>query len=219
MTKNNILSFREETKKLVTEISNQLSIPNAFENLEKYFNLIEKENQKYNLTGFSGESLWEEGIYNSIFPLWFFLKDKVQIDSKFVLADIGSGVGFPSIPFSIITNISVVAIEPRRQRCSFLELVIKELNLNNIRVIFSKAENVKDIFPNFITARAVGKMNNLLKIASPFLKSNTPFIFLKGPMVDKEILEAKNIIEKLNLKLKILDIPSKSHKTTKLVIS
>lgn len=214
MIKSSILSFKEETKKLVTEISQFLSIDNQFNKLTKYVELIEKENKIHNLTGFTGESLWEEGIYDSIFPLWFFLKDQIKDNKNLLLIDIGSGVGFPSVPFSIVTDIQVLAIDSRKKRCEFLELVKNELNLSNLEIIFKKSQNVLNIKGDFITARAVGSLENLLKISIHLLKDKGQLIFFKGPKAQTEIYNVNTTI-----KFKVINITSLSHKETKLIIN
>lgn len=50
-----------------------------FLDFEKYVSLIEEHNKNINLTGFSGESLWEEGILNSLLHMNSSTKDKSEI--------------------------------------------------------------------------------------------------------------------------------------------
>ncbi|WP_334687527.1 hypothetical protein [Mycoplasmopsis cynos] len=57
-----------------------------FSLFQKYFDLIEEKNKVMNLTGFSGERLWEEGIFESLI---FMLKITENQENKIIL-DIGA---------------------------------------------------------------------------------------------------------------------------------
>lgn len=61
-----------------------------------------------NLTGFTQDQLWKEGIYESIITL----KQSIYLKTKIALLDVGAGAGFPSIPFFIInSDIKLVIVE------------------------------------------------------------------------------------------------------------
>lgn len=161
--------------------------------LQKYHTLIETHNKTMNLTGFSGDKLWEEGIYQSILVLSNFLKFNDQ------LTDIGAGAGFPSIPIAIFLELDLTIIEPMQKRVKFLKLVSNELNLN-INFISERVEDIieEEKYLN-ITARAVTDLKKLIEITSKIGKINAKYLFFKGPLVFEEQQQAKKIIKELKI--------------------
>ncbi|WP_434336940.1 16S rRNA (guanine(527)-N(7))-methyltransferase RsmG [Mesomycoplasma conjunctivae] len=184
-------SIKQEIKLLVGETS--------FSQLERYVNLIEEKNKVMNLTGFSGEKLWKEGILESILTLNFVQK-WTKKKKNFSLVDIGSGVGFPSIPYLIFNpNIDLTIVESLQKRCDFLKLVAKELGLK-FNLVCNRMENVDQKF-DILTARAVTSLDKLIKLTKKNLTSSSIVAFIKGPKIFDEIktVEKENfIIEKVN---------------------
>ena len=189
------MNFKEKTKLLVSKKS--------FENLCKYVDLIEQKNKTINLTGFFGDALWQEGIYESI----FLLNNLISKKNNLKILDIGSGVGFPTIPYLIANPLNKITIyEPMQKRFSFLEEVRKILNLNfDIKRIRSEDSKENEYF-DFITARAVAPFKILSEISHHLLKINGKFCFIKGPKAKEEIQEASWIINKLKIKPNIQKI-------------
>ncbi|WP_369991402.1 16S rRNA (guanine(527)-N(7))-methyltransferase RsmG [Mycoplasmopsis arginini] len=172
-----------------------------------YYSLIEEENQKYNLTGFYGERLIKEGIIESILIFKNINDQVLDLNQKKVL-DIGSGAGFPIIPYFIYNpNFDLTIYEPMQKRVNFLNLVISKCNLKNIRVLKLRAEDSKEyeIF-DFISARAVSELKNLVEISHHLGKLNSTFCFLKSTSFQKEIYNSSFIQNTLKIKYKALDL-------------
>lgn len=165
-----------------------------FKKLEKYVELIEEKNKVMNLTGFTGDRLWKEGIFESLLCM----DALVNTDDKEIL-DIGAGAGFPSIPFAIAhPDKHVTIIEPLQKRIVFLDEVIQELNLN-VTLIVDRAEESDQIEKfDVITARAVAPLKALVEISHKLGKIGAKFSWIKGPGVQEEILEAQKIFGKIN---------------------
>ncbi|VEU59557.1 glucose-inhibited division protein B [Mesomycoplasma neurolyticum] len=182
---------------------------NIFSKLEKYVELIEQENQKINLTGFSGDRLWEKGIYESLFLLSNIFQNENLKNKK--MLDIGSGVGFPSIPFFIANNnFELTIYEPIQKRVNFLKMVANELNLKvNIKKIRAEDSKEEKRF-DYITARAVSELKILIEISHFLGKKGGKFFFLKGPAIFDEIKRAE-------AELKIFKI--KNYNSTKYISS
>lgn len=195
------MTFKQKTHEFVLSVST----PEAFKNLETYVNMIEEKNKVMNLTGFTGDRLWEEGIYESIISLWEIFKDP----SKKHMLDIGAGAGFPSVPFKIVfPEMNLTIIEPINKRVNFLKEVSNALNLN-IKLIIGRAEETKNTTFDLITARAVAPLYALLEISSHLGNIGTKYGFLKGPSIDDETLEAKNIIQKLGIQFEVKKLTSR----------
>ncbi|WP_426461263.1 16S rRNA (guanine(527)-N(7))-methyltransferase RsmG [Mycoplasma hafezii] len=180
-----------------------------FNLFEQYVALIEEKNKVMNLTGFTGDKLWQEGILES---LLFMLKITENKDNISIL-DVGAGCGFPSIPYVLTKpNNKVVIYEPLQKRVNFLNLVIDELNLNeyvtvyNQRVEEMKEKNLFDI----ITARAVGSVQTMLMSSFHLVKLHGTLSLLKGDKAQEEVSKAADILSKLKINLEIIPFQNKN---------
>lgn len=62
--------------------------------------------------------------------------------------DLGSGAGFPGVPLAVTTQKSrFTLVESRRRRASFLRAVVRELSLENSRVVNARIENWHPVTP------------------------------------------------------------------------
>lgn len=191
-------------KKFLPENSDEIN-----EMLYQYYVLIETENQKYNLTGFHNEKLILEGIIESILVFKEINQKVCDLKSKYIL-DIGAGAGFPSLPYYIYTNqnFNLTIYESLKKRCVFLELVKQKLNLGNLTIKNIRAEDSSELEKfNFITARAVSELKNLIQISYHLGKlNNCIFCFLKSNNYLKELENSQKYIKELNLHIKTLEI-------------
>ncbi|EIE41178.1 16S rRNA (guanine(527)-N(7))-methyltransferase RsmG [Mycoplasmopsis canis] len=173
-----------------------------FSLFEKYVNLIEEKNKVMNLTGFSGERLWEEGIWESLIFMLQIVKDRNGLN----ILDIGAGAGFPSIPYALTKPKNKIFIyEPLQKRVLFLELVVNELNLNNyVEIKRTRVEEVKDknLF-DIVTARAVSSVRGLLMSSFHLVKLNGEMSLLKSKKVYEEIEEAQPILKLIDHSINI----------------
>ncbi|WP_404924336.1 16S rRNA (guanine(527)-N(7))-methyltransferase RsmG [Mesomycoplasma hyopneumoniae] len=176
-------------KRLVQEFLPKLD----FENLEKYVNLIEFSNKNFNLTAFSGDILWKEGIFESIFTMNFIVGlVNNKENKKLKILDIGAGSGFPSIPF-LITNpeIKLTISESMQKRCQFLKDVSEKLDLK-FNLICKPVQEIDPQKFDIITARAVANLEKLEKITKKIHFPKTLLAFIKGPKVFNEVQNCKN---------------------------
>lgn len=196
---------------------------NKFNQMEIYVNLIEEYNQKMNLTGFSGDKLWEEGIFQSLLLLnnAFNKNDSLNsFNTKQKMLDIGAGAGFPSIPFLIqhINKLELTIYEPMNKRVQFLEMVKEKLNISNLTIkkIRSEDSNQKNFF-DFVTARAVTELKNLIEISHHLGKINCQFSFLKSLKIDQEIKDSEWIMKKMNIQNFKIDTINFNDKSNKII--
>ncbi|MBN0919531.1 16S rRNA (guanine(527)-N(7))-methyltransferase RsmG [[Mycoplasma] gypis] len=191
---------KQETSTIFTSYLDDLN-EKQIDLLYRYYELIEQKNKVMNLTGFTDEKLVIEGIIESILVLNEAFK--LEENKKYKLVDIGAGAGFPSVPFFLVHHeqIELTIIEPLKKRCAFLQEVAQDLKLT-INITNQRAEDVKfHEYFDLVTARAVMDLKKLIEVSCQLGKLNSQQVFVKGQNVEKEILESKNIVDKLGLKI------------------
>ena len=184
--------FIKELNKLDIEITDK-----KLDQLDKYYQLLYKENQKYNLTTITKEKdVYLKHFYDSLT-----IVKAIKLDNQY-LCDIGTGAGFPGIVLKIFfPNLKIDLIDSTLKKCNFLNMVINELNLTDINVINTRAEEYskqnKELY-DIVTSRAVAPLKHLLEYSVPMLKINGYFIALKSN-IEYEYTNMSNYHNKLNL--------------------
>jgi 16S rRNA (guanine527-N7)-methyltransferase len=106
-------------------------------------------------------------------------------DEETSLCDMGSGSGIPAIPTAILNPQTLVtAIEPRKKRAAYLDVVKRELCLHNVTVLDCRVEDVPQKYRNVFevtSCRALGSMKNDYDRAKLLLKPGGRFITFKSP--------------------------------------
>lgn len=191
----NIEQFKNELESINIIISqDQLA------QLERYFELIVEWNQKINLTRIiEKEEVYLKHYYDSLT-----INKIIDLSKVNTLCDLGSGAGFPGIVLKILfPNINITLVDSLNKRVNFLNLVIEDLKLENIKAIHERIEDFSIKNPekyDIVTARAVSKLNTLLELSIRTLKINGFFIGMKGD-ISREIIDSKNAINKLDLEV------------------
>ncbi|AZI59283.1 16S rRNA (guanine(527)-N(7))-methyltransferase RsmG [Nakamurella antarctica] len=106
------------------------------------------------------------------------------------LVDIGSGAGLPGIPLAIARpDCNVVLVEPLERRTVFLDMVIEELGLTNVRVFRGRAEQAISEAggADVVTSRAVAPLAKLAGWSVPLARHGGEIIALKGSSAVDEI--------------------------------
>ena len=171
------------------------------EQLNKYYHLLVAENEKINLTSITEiEDVYIKHFYDSLL-----LTKETNMNQISTLVDVGTGAGFPGIPVKIMyPHLQLTLIEPTGKRCLFLEKVVKELQLNDVKIVNDRAENciinMRETF-DLATARAVSQLNILSEIVIPFVKKDGLFISMKGSNYNEELENATKAIQTLGAKI------------------
>lgn len=106
------------------------------------------------------------------------------------LLDIGSGAGFPGIPFKIaLPSLEVCLLEASRKRSSFLKRVLGLLELNGIEAVWGRTEGYmgrEGMAGSFdwVTSRAVFPLPRFAAEGAPFLKPGGHLLVMAGPGAD-----------------------------------
>ena len=182
--------FKDELKKLNIEYNDD--ILNKF---EMYYQKLVEVNEYMNLTAITEH----DDVYIKHFIDSLFILKAIDNTKKFNILDVGSGAGFPSIPLAIVSNnADVCIIDKLNKRINFLNDLVKYINIDNVKAYHFRAEEyIKDNRESFdyVTARAVARLNLLVELCIPFVKIGGYFIAMKGQIANEELDEALNAIK------------------------
>jgi 16S rRNA (guanine527-N7)-methyltransferase len=186
--------FLEELKKLnINPTEEQLT------KLDKFYNLIVEWNKKINLTRITSE----EDVYLKHFYDSLTITKVVDLSKVNSLCDVGTGAGFPGIVLKIFyPNLKVTLIDSLNKRVNYLNEIIKDLELDNIKAIHSRGEDYHDKF-DVVTSRAVANIEKLVNYTMHLVDKTGIFVAMKGD-IDKEL--TKEFQQKLEKKYQIVSI-------------
>lgn len=170
---------------------------------ETYYRLLVEWNEKINLTAITAkEEVYLKHFYDSI-SLSFF----VDLDNQTV-CDVGAGAGFPSIPLKIcFPNLRVSIVDSLNKRITFLDLLAKELELNNVSFFHDRAETFgqnpmhREKY-QLVTARAVARMSVLSELCLPLVEKGGKFVALKAASAQDELQAGAKAVSLLGGKVK-----------------
>ncbi len=193
-------------EKILKEGAAELSLfldGDKIDRFKAYSALLKEWNEKMNLTAVTDDDgISVKHFLDSILPLAHIdLKDGASV------ADIGTGAGFPGIPFKIVrSDISLTLIDSLNKRITFLNEVIKSLDLEDVQTFHGRAEDMgktKDFRERFdmVVSRAVANLRVLSEYCLPFVKVGGSFVALKSENTQEEIKEAEEIIKALGGKI------------------
>lgn len=166
------------------------------EQYEIYYRTLVEWNEKMNLTAITDKGeVYLKHFFDSLTAGFYF-----DFRQDLSLCDVGAGAGFPSIPIKIaFPEIHVTIVDSLNKRIHFLEHLAKELQLENVRFIHSRAEDfgqLKDHRESYdiVTARAVARMSVLSELCLPLVKVGGTFIAMKGSSGQEELQAGKKAI-------------------------
>ncbi|WP_304513963.1 16S rRNA (guanine(527)-N(7))-methyltransferase RsmG [Candidatus Phytoplasma fabacearum] len=161
-------------------------------------------NNKINLTSILEPDL----VYIKHFYDSLLVSSLVNFDQINSLCDVGTGAGFPGIPLKIVfPHLNLILIESSYKKTIFLKSLVKKLSLKNVYIYNRKIEK-HNIRYDYLIARALGKLNIILKLVYPLLNNQGNFIVMKGPNYNKEFVNDK-IFDKFILKNKqMVNLPN-----------
>lgn len=113
------------------------------------------------------------------------------------VADVGSGAGLPGLVIAIARpDLQVTLIEPLLRRVTWLDHVRDDLDLENVTVLRSRAEQC-ELDVDVVTSRAVARLDVLAGWSLPLLRAGGQMLALKGSSAREEVAEAEETIAAL----------------------
>ena len=189
-------------------LSNKINVMLNDKQISKYYqymNLLLEWNEKINLTSITKQ---DEIILKHFIDSMTILK---YLDKYNKIIDVGTGAGFPGIPIAIMKEEkSVTLMDSLNKRIKFLEDIKQKLDLKNIDLIHSRAEDLGQDLNNremydVSVSRAVANLTTLVEYLIPFIKIGGICICMKGQDVEEEINDSKRAIELLGGRIKKVD--------------
>lgn len=189
----NLNEFKVEVDKLGIKVTEE-----EISKLEKYALLLKDWNEKINLTAITEkEQVFLKHFYDSLTLVKII--DLSKVDS---ICDLGTGAGFPGVVLKIFfPNLKLTLVDALNKRINFLDVVVKELNLENVTLVHARAEeygkNHRECF-DVVTARALSSFPILLEYGIPLLKTCGHLIAMRGL---NDSVDGVNALKVLNSKI------------------
>ena len=169
------------------------------EQFDKFYELLVEWNKVMNLTGITEyKEVNEKHFIDSLS-----LVKAIDVSGIKTVIDVGTGAGFPGIPLKIaFPHLKVVLLDSLNKRINFLNAVIAELGLKDIKTIHGRAEDYakqieyREQF-DLCVSRAVANLSTLSEYCLPYVKKGGLFIPYKSGEIDNEVQQAKTAIQTL----------------------
>jgi 16S rRNA (guanine527-N7)-methyltransferase len=156
--------------------------PTQLEHISTYIDLLLHWNSRINLTAIRdpeqivtrhfGESLFAaRHLFPKIYPVSPVppVLKEVDVDGT-LLADLGSGAGFPGLPIKLwAPHIALTLIESNHKKATFLREVTRALTLTDVNIQNVPAETLPSASFDVVTIRAVEHLAKILPAAASLL--------------------------------------------------
>ena len=156
-----------------------------------YINLLLKWNARINLTAIRepGEIV-QRHFGESLFVAKYLLDQKIPQTA----IDLGSGAGFPGVPFALLASeVHVTLIESQQKKATFLKELVHVLGLKNVKIFSDRAENYPDT-ADLVMLRAVEKFDQALPMAAQLTKAGGRVALMIG---SGQVEPAKRLVAEL----------------------
>jgi 16S rRNA (guanine527-N7)-methyltransferase len=193
------VTAQEVLVKGARELDIELS-PDQTQLFLSYLDILKFWNKKINLTATEDEQeIIIKHFLDSISVVPFISKNTRVLD-------IGSGAGFPGVPLKIVEpSLEMALLDSVQKKVFFMRDTIRRLKLPGIQAIYGRAEDHNNGIPreyfDFVVSRAVGKVENLLDLGTPYLREKGEIILMRG----KRGLEEWNRISKTNQSFRLIN--------------
>ncbi|GBR77100.1 16S rRNA methyltransferase RsmG [Candidatus Termititenax persephonae] len=176
---------------------------------EKLFALQTAYNAHTNITRISSrEDFYVKHIEDSLALLPFLETDSgAGAGAKFCLFDLGTGAGYPGLPLAIERpGLRVTLNDATLKKIKYVQSVLDALPLPNTEAVWARAEKLGQQREyrgryDFVAARAVAEIKELLQLSAPFLRLGGRVLLMKAKNVDAEISAAKRTAARNELSL------------------
>jgi len=174
---------------------------------ELYYRELIEWNERINLTAITDYSSVQVRHFLDSLTITLALPEEEVKRPDFNIIDIGTGAGFPGVPLRILfPQPRLVLLEPTTKKTAFLHHIIHKLELQNVEVLNSRAEEAAHL-PAYreqfalVLSRAVALLPTLVELTLPFCRIGGRFIAQKKGEIHQEVTRAKKAIAVLGGRL------------------
>jgi len=165
--------------------------------MQYFLGELQRWNRVHNLTAINEtEAALHLHLIDSIIILPILRRYLQSNQSMTHIADLGSGGGLPGIPLAVLQpSWSFTLIETSKKKAAFLQHVRGGLGLGNLQVMANRVESLATSHAtsfDAITARAFTRLNKLLELSEPLLKSSGLVFAMKSQQSKEEISEVSS---------------------------
>jgi len=164
--------------------------------LDRYLALVDEWRNRVQLTGVESADVPAVLVVGALCVLPF-------VPDSGRLVDLGSGAGVPGISIAILRpGLRVVLADAARKKAAFLELVVRDLRLDNVEVAHARAEDLgrdpahREQY-DVVTARALAPVRVLAEYALPLLRVGGEAVLPKGRGAADEVRAAARAFDLL----------------------
>lgn len=125
-----------------------------------------------------------------------------ELRSARVVADLGAGGGLPGLVLAAaLPEAEIHLVESSGRKCEFLRSAAGAMDLENVEVVWSRAEEWRDGLGrcDVVCARALAALGVLCEYAAPLLADGGVLVAWKGTIDDVEAADAAAAAEHLGL--------------------
>ena len=153
--------------------------------LRQYYQLLATWNKTYNLVAPSTMAdAWVRHFLDSA-------QVAPHLKEGATVLDFGSGAGFPGLVCAILKDIRLTTVERIGKKCLFQQEVVRQLGLKDrVRVVQGDVLTVTETY-DFILARAVTTLTELMSLCQQHIHSSSVCLFLKGAEAQAEVAQLK----------------------------
>jgi 16S rRNA (guanine527-N7)-methyltransferase len=170
--------------------------------LDRFLTMMLERNTQFNITGIRDETVaWERHILDSLTLMGLIANHEAAH-----VADVGSGGGLPGIPLAIcLPEVRFTLIESTGKKARFLEDVVMDLSLGNVKVICDRAETLGRVGSasrarsDIVLARAVGPLAVTLELTVALARVGGLVAIIKGEKADEELALAGRAMSELRV--------------------
>ncbi|MDY3118311.1 MAG: 16S rRNA (guanine(527)-N(7))-methyltransferase RsmG [Peptoniphilus sp.] len=191
------------------EYLKQFPVEIPYEAFNRYADILLDWNERMNLTRITdSDQMMDKHFIDSLTPT---LLDHYEGTGK--ILDLGTGAGFPGMVLAMISpKREVHLMDSLNKRITFLDYVVDELALSNVRTFHARAEEAgrdakfREQY-QVVLSRAVARLPILAEYCLPFVHEGGCFIAMKGSEGVEEVKEAARAFDILGGKIdKVVDL-------------
>jgi 16S rRNA (guanine527-N7)-methyltransferase len=160
--------------------------------ISKYIDLLLKWNARMNLTAIRAP---EEMVQRHFGESFFAANHVLSQGQAKKIIDLGSGAGFPGVPFAMMApEAEVTLIEANQKKSTFLRELIFLLGLKNTKVFVGRGESYSQT-ADVVTMRAVESFTKALPLAVQLAEPEGRVVLMIGSVQAPETVSLETKVE------------------------